>query len=859
MLYPFEVADPYTNLHYRPSDSRLAEASLAPSAAQWAPGEAIVDFPDPVWAQSLKNAEAETIAAVSVALQELCLGTGSLRPVDYSAMPAGRARQHLGALMNLWWRVGRALPEGLEVARHLFELPHGQCLESFPVVAGSLDPNAPPAMRALYERLKAEFGEVPAKAPPFGAQISTRLHDLQSGLSRPNMSQGALDGSLSFYGMRDIASCADFAAARARALVDDGCPAREIAVLTAGDPSHLARAFRVQGVPLSGLPTHPATRDVAGETMFFLLMAKRTPTPAMALASLCLSPLMPWGAQTGRKLAEEVMQGRFRARILDANPALKDLWEDIRQPATSLAQLRFLLDAIVTKLPEASGLRDKLQSLQSALVGEGGPDWEPILRAAQIGPISLGNPERNLEGVSLCGAGEVPWRPCRHLLILDFSEGLYPARPHPNPLFLDSEIDVIASTTGIQMRGRASGLARNLALFESQLRAVEENVTFLIPWRGLNGGRQAPSAGLSLVARAISGIAEPVDLINDLSRLAPSDWPVASHFLQTQADLATIPEAVQLTGYDLLALRRGADGAALPQSPSRLENLLISPLAWLLDEIGANDLSWSAEVLDVAAKGSIAHDVFEHVFLADTEIPDEPLLLAAIPDAFDFAVTRHASFLRSPIWEMERSTLLRDIRQAALRWRGYLTDLGARIICNEKPLEGRTQGIEFSADAHGINLRGKADCILALPNGSLVIVDHKKSGTAKRRKRMEAGWDLQAGLYRDMLARPIRRAGDGLDELMDREVGVAYHLMNDGGLLTSGVALAAGSPAKDMGEEVNLKAIAHLRARLAEVGAGKIVLNTSADADFFVKTAGITPYVLERSPLIAAFTREVIE
>ena len=54
---------------------------------------------------------------------------------------------------------------------------------------------------------------------------------------------------------------------------------------------------------------------------------------------------------------------------------------------------------------------------------------------------------------------------------------------------------------------------------------------------------------------------------------------------------------------------------------------------------------------------------------------------------------------------------------------------------------------------------------------------------------MEAGWDLQAGLYRDMIARPMRREGDGMDPLIGREVAIAYHLMNDGGFLTSGLAM----------------------------------------------------------------------
>ena len=188
---------------------------------------------------------------------------------------------------------------------------------------------------------------------------------------------------------------------------------------------------------------------------------------------------------------------------------------------------------------------------------------------------------------------------------------------------------------------------------------------------------------------------------------------------------------------------------------------------------------------------------------------------------------------------------------AALRWRDHLLALNAKIIGNE---------IWLAGEAHGINLHGKADAILELPDGALLIIDHKKSGTKGRRQRMEAGWDLQAGLYADMIARPMRREGDGMDPLIGRKVAVAYHLMNDGGLLTSGLVLPEGSPARDMGDAVNVGAAAKLVERLAEVGSGRVVLNTSEDESYFTREAGFKPYALtDGSALVTAFIRQVEE
>ena len=847
MFYPFLVADPRSGLHYRLTDTGLAELSLAPKAQEWAPGRVIAEEPHPVWQESLANAPVETMSAVSAALEGLVLATADLRVPSGGAMGDSRAGRHLDALIALWRKLGDALPEGLAAVRHVLDLPHGRFLDPLPVVEESLDPHAPAAMKALYGRLKDEFGAVAAPAKARAAREGSRLHALQGGVAEAAIEAGPKDGSLAFYGLRDVAACADFAAARAGALIESGIAAWEIAVLASGDPRQIARAFAEQGVPISGLPASLPERDIVGETALQLALAKRTPTPAMVLASLALSPLMPWSAQTGRDLAESIMNGDFRGDVLSPTQAHKDLWTDMRASAGSLAQLRFLIDRICERIAQGNEVRARL----SIPPGEGSPDWEAILRGIQIASPSSPDPERNLEGVSLWSAHETPWRQCRHLIITDFTDGRYPTRPRANPLFLDSEITAIRTTTGLQLRGRAEGLAESLFLFDQQLQAVAESVTFLVPWRDLSGVRQQPSAGLSLVARAISDVEEAHDLILDLSRLPPGDWPVAHHRLPPLPESDELPEALSFPGLDLLALRRKDDGTSKPQSPSRLETLLVSPLAWLLDEVGAGDMSWSAEELDVMAKGNIAHEVFEHVFLKDQPLPEPAALTAAVAEAYDRALTRHAGFLRSASWEMERSGLEREILQAALRWREHLLALGAKIIGNE---------IWLAGEAHGINLHGKADAILELPDGTLLVVDHKKSGTSARRRRMEAGWDLQAGLYRDMLARPIRRDGDGMDPLIGRQVGIAYHLMNDGGLLTSGHVPAEGSPAREMGDAVNDAAVAMLAERLAQLGAGRVVLNTSADEGFFKKEAGFTPYALtDGSTLVTAFIRQIEE
>lgn len=848
MFFPFEVEDPCSGLHYRLNAARLGELSLAPRESEWNPAKWIAEQPDPVWAASLSSAPGETIAAVVTALDDLILATDNLLPPSVEGLPDGRLQRHLTALVGLWLRMGDLLPEGLGVVRHVLDLPDGCFLDPLPVVKGSLDPSAPAAMRNLYDRLEREFGSVPARPKPELAPDGSRLRVLQRGLTAPDMKAASLDKTIRIHGLRDLDACAEFAAAWARSLIEAGCAASDIAVMTAADPLHLAGAFAAQGVPLSGLPGSLPLRDVTGETLLHLLLAKRSPTPAMVLASLALSTMMPWGSQTRRDLAEDVMAGNSGRKVIEGHAEQVALWDDLRSSAGSLPQVRFLLERISRQLIGGEALLAKLAPIQHLLAGEGSPDWEAILRAVQITTPIAGDAKRNREGVSLWSAEESPWRPCHHLIVTDFSEGRYPARPRGNPLFLDSELVALREATGLHLRGRGEDLARSQQLFEEQLQGTSGSVTLLVPRRDFAGSRLAPSAGLALVARAISGVKDASDLIVDLSRSEPEAWPVAHHVPDAWPERPPLPEALQFDGFSLLSLRRDEAGVVRPQSPSRLENLVVSPLAWLLEEIDARDLSWSAEELDVLIRGNIAHHVFEHVFLKDEPPPPDEKLSAAISEAYAKAVFRYAPFLRSPLWEMERRGLEREIARAAIGWRDRLLRIGARTVVNEVWLNGV---------AHGIALKGKADTVLELPSGDLLLVDHKKSGTKRRRQRMEAGWDLQAGLYRDMIMNPTRSEGDGLDALIGRSVGLAYHLMNDGGLLTSGVSLQADPEARDMGNEVNANVIVKLEERLSELKSGRVVLNTIADVDFFRKQGRFEPYVLvEGSPLVTRFMRD---
>jgi hypothetical protein len=262
-----------------------------------------------------------------------------------------------------------------------------------------------------------------------------------------------------------------------------------------------------------------------------------------------------------------------------------------------------------------------------------------------------------------------------------------------------------------------------------------------------------------------------------------------------------------------------------------------------LDELGAKDRTWAPEALDVMTLGTILHQVLEDSFPEGTPVPAPDALSATVPQALDAAIGRHAAWLTGPSWANERLSLLREAQDVATAWAGFLTATGAEILHNEIALKG---------DHGGLLLHGKADCLLRLPDGRILVVDHKRSSSASRRDRMAKGWDLQVALYRAMLERPTEETA--LTRLVAKgaQVVTAYHTMLDSTVLSD--AAGAGVPRIEAaGADASAHAMTELAALVAEVGAGTIRLNHAGDSKTFEKDRGIKAYALANNAFVAAF------
>ncbi len=861
---PLLTANPITGAVRYVTDDLLRETYLAPKPRDL-DLVATLEGRNAPWSASFETAPAETTRAIEAALTTVARSTQSLSPteLDVSALPECRAKTHLAALKELWTDLGN-LPEPLAAWARVICSEAKDALEPLPILDPSPCPHADAAEAALVEALTRQHGAAPEAALTSWRQRQPRgdgaavggygIIQKHLGAARDPVEH---DPTVSCFGLRDPREEAQFAAALAQRMLNDGSVdgPGEIGFLVPDDPAYMLamqEGCERLGLPLSGAPEEAARRDLTGELLSLLLVLLSVPAPRTALASLYISPLMPWTRDVGHEMAREVMDYGWSKTASQLTGSAKELL-DALQPSHTPEQLFARLGVVDRSLVDTN-LQPRLASLR-AVTGET-LDWALLHNLAAPNQIGAVGHERFVEGVSLFTENALPWRPVRQLLVLGLNGNRWPHSPGSDPFFTEAEIALIRQKTGLQLKGRREKLARGLELFRRQLCAGTDGLTLLAPAKNLLGEPLSPSTGLALISHML-GSEKPTDLVQDVRVLPRDQWPVAWHLpprlshgvrdelpedgiLRLNRGLGTPDKP----GIDLLRIRHDDAGRMLPQSPSRLETLLVSPFAWLLDELDAKDRTWAPESLDVMTLGTIIHQVLEDAFPENAATPEIDALEAALPDILYAAIKKHARWLSGASWATERQSLLGEALEVARTWAGFLNETGAVILHNEVNLAG---------DHGGLLLQGKADCLLQLPDGRILVLDHKRSGAGNRRDRMSKGWDLQVALYRAMLERPNEETA--LTRLVEEgaQIVTAYHTTRDATVLAD--ELGAGLVRVEAASrDVSEYAMSHLSAAIAEVGAGTVRLNREGDTKRFERERGVKAYALEGNPLVAAFT-----
>lgn len=833
---------------------------------------------DGFWASSLEVAPEETLASLGQALQKLIEGggpEGELRPAAEGLLPP-RCGRHLCDLARLHEAVGRALPAELELTRQLLEADGALAIRPLRVCHLEGFPPLNPWQRALVSKLNGDAGGDPdpelealqrQALDGWGRLASSpALKTLRTGLFRAQTGKIPLDESVQWWAARDLLEEVEVAAGAVQRLLrdDPSLQPAEIGLLLPADRGYaraLREVFSRAGLPLSGLDGELPVRDLGREAVFNLLLCLRRPAPSMALCSLLTSPLMPWDAADGHDWAQLVMrgnysletQGRQRARTEQALRLL-------RQGVVGAHELQAALKVFSEALVDSGGLEEHLARAQAAigalrtrLQGAREIPWEELLRlAAPEALTTSAEAELTREGVAVFAEHQEPWRAVRRLIVLGFSDGRYPAGPALSPVFSEADLEALREHLGLELETGAEAVARRRELLRRQLGAASEALTFLTPRRDLFGKALQPCASLPFLAQLFEGVEDPEGLIIDLDSAQERS---RARGLALAEDSAPVPpRALEIADLhlrrDLTRLVLEEDGTPRPQSPSSLETLLTSPLGWLLDRAGLEPREWEPESFDVKIKGTLAHKVFEDLFVPGAPLPDALAVRTQVPSLFHQAMLQIAPFLLAAEWRVERRHLEREIEVAALRWRELLEAIGARVLGTEVWLTGYLDLLP---------IRGSADLLLALPDGRLYVVDYKKSKSDKRRKRMRAGYDSQASLYRIMLETggASNRRGEDLSRALEgaTEIGVLYYLMNDQTALADSAGWVGQKVAgvEELGAGISTAAMALTRQRLVQVRRGEVQLNRAGEKEWYDKHAGISLFALEASPLIRLF------
>ena len=839
------------------------------------------------WNESLRTAPEETVSAVRRALADAIAASEPSQGLKHSGELAlsARPKRFFSDLCRLADAVSERLPGALDAIRRLLEAPSDDALSWIRVqrisgiphttrwqdaLIAKLNRDAGPGdgsqQRELATALRACVEGVPRAAP------GTALGFLQARLFEQGGASMSVDRTLQWVRVRDFYQEAEIAAGMAQTLLrrDPALKMSEIGLLVPDSFEYsvaIEDAFRLAGLPVSGLPGERWRRDLGGEAVYHFLFCRQTPAPAMAQAVCLSSVLMPWTTKQGAQLAQEVMDGRYSPKLRNGvtreQRRMLGLIAGGDAEPDSLAQS---LRDFVSLLRGGDSFQDHLRRARAAadrvleqLQGARSIDWSELRRAATPAVIARGRSRTfSLEGVTVWNERHQPWRDVRHLLVLGFSQGRYPQHQAPSPLFSEDDVRELREITGLPIDLRADRQARGRQLVRRQLQAVSDSATFLVPHWDPVGNRQAPSESFVFMRRLFASTGPAADVIahpdSTADRGRIRNLAIASgcapqpprKFLCSQLEI----------GRDLLALHPGRDGAVRPLSPSSLELGLVSPLGWLLRKVGAEPQVWAPESASPRVVGTLAHSVFEELFRPAAPLPLRHEMESRVRAGVDRVSAQIAPFFRGQHWHVERRNISKQLARAAARWRDTLEELRAEVLGSERWLRGEWEGVA---------VHGKCDLILGIKGKRLLVVDYKWSGSKRRRKRMEVGFDSQLSLYRTMVAgggvQRLRGGAENGSEALSaalREakwIGIAYYTMKDHVCLSDqapkGLAEVRGWQAVD--EQVDCNSSAAILERLKQLRAGSIRLNTDADREHFEKKCGIWPYAMDISPLIDLF------
>ncbi len=669
-------------------------------------------------------------------------------------------------------------------------------------------------LRPLAERVL----ELPASDQHYAPEARTALHLLERGLFEPGengvgggrVDPGRAIGLLEAGG--ELAE-AELAAAEVLELLRAGVPAEEIAVVYRSPERGAAlvqHVFSRYGIPVAVDRSTPVARTALGRALLALARCALL-DPAQAGADDLIAYLRAQGhLDVVDRLEAEVRQlglrtlAQARARLprgleldeIDALRTASDQTAELVHQAQRLLVAPHRGEAPVLGPDEEvdaralGALTRALAELEELNEQSSGPELIDLLETLEIPP---GAP-REARAVLLADPLSIRARRFRAVLVCGLQESEFPVAAAPDPFLSDELRRELAACSGLRLRPREDGLARERYLFYTSVSRATERVILAY--------RSSDEEG---------NLALPSPFLADVTELLVEDWPERRR--RRMLSDVVWPTATAPTERELARARAAAAAPRAGEVPSpigslgpialehvrhtrilsagALETFADCPVKWLVErELQPDKLEPDPDAL---ARGSYMHSVLEQVLrrlggpVTSDSLPRALELLDEVlaDTSHDIAVGRgeavRAGWARAVAADLRR--YLAQEARAAWPWPTYGLELRFGFSSDEGDTSQSLPPLELSED---VRLRGIIDRVDEGPEGRAIVRDYK-SGSARpehQGARWAADRQLQVALY--MLA--VRRLL-GLDP-----VGGFYQPLGGGDLRARGVYLEGAAP-----------------------------------------------------------------
>ena len=569
-------------------------------------------------------------------------------------------------------------------------------------------------------------------------------------------------------------------------LIEDGVAPSDIAIVARALEPYapwLEAIFDGYGIPVTSSLTRPAIARPEARAWLELLRALGGDLERRRVLGFLDAAFPREVARLAERIAREsaVVRGErdWRAALDAAKPvpgldALRDALERIFEARRAFSASRSFAQAARVALelaPEVPG-----DDCRAAL--EKASDLDAIDRAAGAShppaPEAAGATLESLllelrepwhapddGGVRILDAIQARALPCAHLFLLGVVHGTWPREATEDPFLVDATREALRAgcRRPVPVRGRA--LVEERFLLGLLLSQAEERVTITLSDADGAGRALSPSGflrDLPFVERGtdVVGLALTPDGDNPLfarPRVAVTQ-NARDFFAQTDAFRA---EELPFDG--------GIGAAALrlpdPLSPSFVAELGVCPLrAFFKSVLGARELvDPSPDALDANEAGQLAHDALRSLYrrlfgdgtLAPGTQPEAAIAraIALLPSALGDAATRARTRVRTrepELWTAFLALVERALCDFLRRDLATLLPTGVSELETER-------GVRASVHIHGstsLELEGRVDRIVRLPDGTLRVGDYKTSRDFAKPvapTRVQRGISLQVPLY----------------------------------------------------------------------------------------------------------------